>query len=88
MKYVKSPGAFSTNQFSISETLTEVDDVISIAKDIIQKIDNVPDDVKKELKLALTNLDQAITDYLPHIKRKMDIALKYVPLDVQEKECL
>ena len=87
MKYVKSPGAFSTSQFSISETVAEVDDVVSIAKDIIQKIDNVPDDVKQELKLALTNLDQA-TNYLSHIKRKIDIVLQYVPLDVQEKECL
>lgn len=86
MKYVKS-GTFTTKQFSIEETIVETEDVISIAKDIIKKITNMPSDVQKELNLAITNLDEA-TEYLGHIKRKTDIALKFVPQDVQEKEFL
>ena len=86
MKYVKS-GDFKTNQFSIEETITEADDVVSIAKDIIEKQTDVPDAVKKELDLAIRNLNQA-TDYLKYIRRKTDIALKYVPTKVQEKEYL
>ena len=86
MKYVKS-GTFTTKQFSIEETIVETDDVISIAKDIIKKITNMPSDIQKELNLAITNLDEA-TEYLGHIKRKTDIALKFVPQDVQEKEFL
>lgn len=86
MKYVKS-GTFTTKQFSIEETIVETDDVISIAKDIIKKITNVPSDIQEELNLAITNLDEA-TEYLGHIKRKTDIALKFVPQDVQEKEFL
>jgi len=86
MKYVKS-GTFTTKQFSIEETIVETDDVISIAKDIIKKIPNMPSEVQKELNLAITNLDEA-TEYLGHIKRKTDIALKFVPQDVQEKEFL
>lgn len=86
MKYVKS-GTFTTKQFSIEETIVETDDVISIAKDIIKKITNMPSDIQKELNLAITNLDEA-TEYLGHIKRKTDMALKFVPQDVQEKEFL
>ena len=86
MKYVKS-GTFTTKQFSIEETIGETDDVISIAKDIIKKITDVPNDVQKELNLAITNLDEA-TEYLAHIQRKTNMALKFVPQDVQEKEFL
>jgi len=77
MKYVKS-GIFTTQQFSIDETLTEIDDVVRIALDCIRKGD---------LNLAETNLKQ-VDDYLIHIRRKVEIALKYVPLDIQEKEFL
>ena len=86
MKYVKSR-IFTTQQFSIEETITEVDDVVSIAKDIIEKQTDVPDAVKKELVLAVKNLNQA-ADYLEYIRQKTDIALKYVPVDVREKEFL
>ncbi len=86
MKYIKS-GIFTTEQLSISETITETNDVVGIAKDIIEKITNVPDDVKKELDLAINNLNQA-KDYLKHIKNKCDIALDYVPTDIKEKEYL
>ena len=86
MKYVKS-GNFTTEQFSIAETITETEDVILIAKDVIEKITNVSDDIKKELDLAINNLNQA-TGYLKHIKHKADIALDYVPTDVKEKEFL
>ncbi len=87
MKYSNKTGIFTTDQFSISETITETEDVILIAKDIIKNIDNVSDDVKKELNLSIKNLDQA-SNYLKHIKRKTDVALKFVPKDVQDKECL
>lgn len=86
MKYVM-PGMFTTDQFSIEETITETEDVVQIAKDVIKKITDVSDDVKKELNLAIDNLDQA-TDYLRHVRRKTDIALNFVPQDVQEKHCL
>lgn len=86
MKYVK-PGSFTNAQFSIDETITETNDVVSIARSVIEKITDVSDDVKKELRLALTNLDEAI-ELLGHIRRKSEIALKFVPADVQEKEYL
>lgn len=77
MKYVKS-GTFTTKQFSIDETLIEIDDVVSIALDCIKNGD---------LKLAETNLGQ-VANYIKHIRHKVEIALKYVPTDVQEKEFL
>ena len=83
MKYVKQ-GNFTTEQLSIAETITETQDVILIAKDILSKISG---DFQKEIDLAMNNLDQA-TNYLKHIKRKTDIVLTFVPEDVQEKECL
>lgn len=86
MKYVK-PGPFTTEQFSIDETITETEDVIMIATDIINKISNVPENVQKELNLAINNLKQA-DEYLAHIRRKSEIALKYVPQEIQEKEYL
>ena len=83
MKYVKQ-GNFTTEQLSIAETITETQDVILIAKDILSKISG---DFQKEIDLAMNNLDQA-TNYLKHIKHKTDIVLTFVPEDVQEKECL
>ena len=88
MKYDKSgTGVFTTQQFSIEETITETKDVVLIALHTLQNITVVSEDVKKELNLAISNLNQA-TDYLKYIKSKTDIALKYVPSDVQEKEFL
>ncbi|MBR4624228.1 MAG: hypothetical protein IKO56_01665 [Alphaproteobacteria bacterium] len=86
MKYVKQ-GSFTTRQFSIDETVTEVEDVISIAKDIIKNISDISDDAKKELKLAITNLNEA-EEYLDCIRKKTEIALKFVPKETQEKEYL
>jgi hypothetical protein len=86
MKYVKS-GTFTTAQLSIVETITETCDVIAIATDIIKNISDVPNDAKKSLDLALQNLDQT-TDYLDSIERKTEIALCFVPEDIQEKEFL
>ena len=83
MKYVKQ-GNFTTEQLSIAETITETQDVILIAKDVLSKISG---DFQKEIDLAMNNLDQA-TNYLKHIKHKTDIVLTFVPEDVQEKECL
>ena len=86
MKYVKS-GQFITEQFSLEETITETGDVIAVAKDIIKNITDVSANTKKELEQVLNNLNQA-DGYLDHIRRKADIALKYVPADVQGKEFL
>ena len=86
MKYVKS-GTFTTAQLSIVETITETRDVIAIATDIIKNISDVPNDAKKSLDLALQNLDQT-TDYLDSIERKTEIALHFVPEDIQKKEFL
>ena len=86
MKYVKQ-GSFTTRQFSIDETVTEVEDVISIAADIIKNISDISDDAKKELKLAITNLNEA-EEYLDCIRKKTEIALKFVPKETQEKEYL
>ena len=77
MKYVKS-GTFTTKQFSIDETLTEIDDCVRIALDCIKKGD---------LKLAQTNLKE-IDDYLTHIRCKVKIALKHVPESIQKQEFL
>lgn len=86
MKYVKS-GKFTTKQFSIDETITETRDVVTIAKNVIKNISGVSLDVQKELKMAVTNLEQA-EEYLSFIKSKTKTALKFVPKDVQEKEFL
>ena len=83
MKYVKQ-GNFTTEQQSIAETITETQDVILVAKDILSKISG---DSQKEIDLAINNLNQA-TNYLKHVKRKTDIALTFVPKDVKEKEFL
>ena len=87
MKYVKQPGISTSEQLSIVETITETRDVIAIATDIIKNISDVPNDVKKNLNLALKNLNQT-AGYLDHIERKAEIALRFVPTDVQEKEFL
>ncbi len=77
MKYIKS-GTFTTRQFSIDETLDEIDDVVTLALDCIKNGD---------LKLAEKNLKQVV-GYLANIRRKVKIALKHVPESVQEKEFL
>ena len=77
MKHVKS-GTFTTKQFSIDETLTEIDDVVTIALDCVKHGD---------LKLAETNLKQ-VADYVKHARAKVKIALKHVPADVAEREFL
>lgn len=77
MKYAKS-GTFTTKHFGIDETLTEIDDVVTVAMDCIKNGD---------LKLAQTNL-ATIEDYIEHIRPKVKVAMKYVPTNVQEKEFL
>lgn len=86
MKYVES-GAFTTQQISISEIITETTDVIYIANDIIKKIADSKNCNQDELKLASNNLTQAIY-YLEHINNKINTALKFVPNNIQEKEYL
>lgn len=86
MKYVKS-GDFTTQQMGISETITETTDVICIANDIIKKIADSKNCDPDELKLASNNLTQAI-HYLEYIKNKTNIALQFVPKNIQETEYL
>ena len=59
MKYVKS-GIFTTEQLSLSETINEANDTVMIATKVIENINDVSDDVKKELNMAVNNLNQAI----------------------------
>ena len=87
MKYVQG-GSFVDKQFSIDETITEISDVVAIAKNISKNLsDNVSDDVKKELNLIIVNLSEA-ESLLKHVEHKVKIALQYVPIDAQEKEFL
>jgi len=72
------PEIITTDQFSITETLQELSDVIAIAKSTIKQGDT---------KLALINLDAA-ENYIQHISHKVEIALQHIPESVQEKECL
>ena len=75
MKYTKGFGTFTTEQMSILETLQEIEDVVTIAK---------IEAPKGNIKLAITNLDEA-SDYIEHVRRKVEIALLHVPKSVQEK---
>jgi len=79
MKYVKEPRTFTTEEFSIDETIREVMDVVGIAKQILQS--------SPDIKYAIINLEEA-EKYLNYIRKKVGKALKYVPEDVQEKEHL
>jgi len=89
MKYTcAANGAFDTKQFSIDETITEMSDAVMIAKNTAKNIsDDVSPDVKKELDTITKQLD-SVEHYLSHVRTKADIALKFVPADVQEKEFL
>ena len=53
-------------------------------ENIVQKIKN---DNSNGLDLALNDLNQA-AHYLKYIEEKTNIALKYVPINIQEKEYL
>ncbi|MBO4582688.1 MAG: hypothetical protein J5714_01340 [Alphaproteobacteria bacterium] len=75
MKYTNGFGTFTTEQMSILETLQEIEDVVAIAKTVAPK---------GEIELAITNLNEAL-DYIEHIRRKVEIAMKHVPESVQEK---
>ena len=87
MKYV-SDSSFDTKQLSIDETITELSDVVEIAKITANKIsDNVSPDVKKELDMIIRHLDSA-EHYLAHVRHKANVALQFVPNEVQEKEYL
>ena len=75
MKYTKGFGAFTTEQMSILETLQEIEDVVTIAK---------IEAPKGNVELAITNLDEAL-DYIEHVRKKVEIALRHVPDATQEK---
>ncbi|MBO7509120.1 MAG: hypothetical protein J6T57_02505 [Alphaproteobacteria bacterium] len=77
MKHVTS-GIFTTAEESIQETLQEISDVIAIAKKGIQT---------QNSETAIKNLESA-EQYIKHVVRKVNIALRYVPKSVQEKEFL
>lgn len=86
MKYTKN-AFFTTEEFSIDETISEIQDVIDIATITIKNISDGSENTEKEINMAIKNLDQA-KDYLSYVQRKTDIALKYVPDDVKEKNHL
>ena len=75
MKYTKGFGTITTEQFSILETLQEIEDVITIAK---------IEAPKGNAKLAITNLD-AVLSYIKHVRKKVEISLRHVPEATQEK---
>ena len=77
MKYTQSP-KYTTAEESISETLAEINDVIAIARTAIDSGDK---------KMAITNLDAA-TNYIEHIKHKVEIALLHVPEDIKQANFL
>ena len=85
MKYV-SGGPFDSKQLSIDETITEISDTVEIARITANNLRG-NGTAEKELDLIITNLDAA-QDYLSLVRRKVDIALKIVPNDVQKKEYL
>ncbi len=85
MKYVHQ-GSFPTQQMSIDETITELDDVIAIAVNILSSLD-APENVAKEVETALLNLKEA-ERYIPYIRQKVEIAMKSVPIDIQEQQYL
>ena len=57
-------------KFTLAELPQELLDVINIARDIIRNIDNVPADVAKELKQAITYLNVA-EKYATRIRDEM-----------------
>ena len=75
MKYTKGFGTFTTEQMSILETLQEIEDVVTIAK---------IEAPKGNVEFAITNLNEAL-DYIEHVRRKVEIALRHVPDTTQEK---
>ncbi|MCQ2599446.1 MAG: hypothetical protein MJ187_03665 [Alphaproteobacteria bacterium] len=77
MKYVHGLRTFTTQEMSILETLQELEDVIGIAKIVCHN----------ESDFACKNLDEA-EHYIPYLCKKIKIALKYVPTEIQEKEYL
>ncbi len=84
MKYTNQ-GQFSTQQMSIDETITELDDVIGISVNILSTLD-IPEHAK-EIGMILLNLKEA-KSYIPYIRKKVEVSMKYVPADIQEQEYL
>ena len=76
MKYTKG-GTFATQEMSLLETLQELEDVVNIAKTICLDENDV----------AYKSLDGAEL-YITHLRKKIKIALEYVPTKVQEQEYL
>jgi hypothetical protein len=82
MKYVKEARQFTTEEFSIQETIIEIKDVLWIVEAYLKE----PVDAR-DLKSAHNLLETAL-DYLKYVSKKVDKTLKYVPSDIQEKENL
>lgn len=85
MKYTNQ-GQFSTQQMSIDETITELDDVIGISVNILSTLD-IPEHAAKEIGVILLNLKEA-KSYIPYIRKKVEVSMKYIPADIQEQEYL
>ena len=89
MKYTNSE-KFTTQELSTLETLQELEDVVHIAKTMcrsIYKDGSVPDSARGDAESAYKNLDEA-EHYIPHLRKKIKIALEHVPTEIQEKEFL
>ncbi len=88
MKYTKGFEGSPVQEWNIEETITEIEDVVVIAKSVSENLSgDVSAQIKKELDLIIKNLSSA-ESYLPHLRRKTKIALRFVPKDIQEKEYL
>ncbi len=89
MKYTNSE-KFTTQELSTLETLQELEDVVHIAKTMcrsIYKDGSVPDSARGDAESAYKNLAEA-EEYIPHLQKKIKIALEYVSTKIQEKEFL
>lgn len=77
----------TTKELSISQTIAEAQDVIAISKHTLNCMQNLSGEIKKEVEFAVNQLSQA-ENYLSHIKQKTDIALKFIPDDMKQKNHL
>ncbi len=79
-----------TQELSMLETLQELEDVVHIAKMIcrgIHKDGDMPDSAHGDAKYVHTNLDEA-EEYISFLRKKIKIALKHVPENIQKQEYL
>lgn len=86
MKYAPD-GEFTTQQMSIHETLNQLGDCVSIAKTLCDCLNQLPENIRADIKYALALLAEA-ESYIPYIEKKTKIALSHVPTEIQGQEYL